>query len=351
MTRPDGAAGGVPTRSEPPRDEASSAAVSAVAPDAARAPRAGSPPRPPRSDGGPEDGAPRLTLGGRLVYALIRVSSALLGVVPEVMVAWLARAAGRVWFHGLRYRRSLILENLARAFPERPAAERRSLGREACQHLVAALLELLRTPRYFARGVERVVTSRGLEQVHRALEKGRGMLVVTGHLGSFELGAGAVVRAVAPLRAHLLVKSFPAGVDAFLTARRAAAGYHIIRDRRTLPEILRALRRNEIVVFVIDQNATRNQGVFVDFFGEQACTMAALAVVARRTGAPVHGVSIWREGPGRHVVEVHPELTPATETDSDEVLMQRYTRFIEDCIRAHPAQWTWTHRRWRTRPR
>lgn len=304
-----------------------------------------------RPRGGPADGAPPLTRAGRLVYALIRGLSAMVGVLPERVVAAVAAVAGFAWFHGLRYRRAVILENLARAFPERTPAERRRLGREACQHLVAALLELLRTPRYFARGVDRVVTSRGLEHVHAALAKGRGLLIVTGHLGSFELSAGAIVQAVAPLRAHLLVKSFPAGVDAFLTARRTAAGYHIIRDRRTLPEILRALRNNEIVVFVIDQNATRNQGVFVDFFGEQACTMAALAVVARRTGAPVHGVSIWREGPGQHVAEVLPELPPAEEADSDEVLMQRYTRVIEDSIRAHPAQWTWTHRRWRTRPR
>jgi KDO2-lipid IV(A) lauroyltransferase len=343
-----GDGGGSPPGSPPPHEAGSGAAEPAAGSGAT--PRA-RPARATPAAGAREDGAPRLTLGGRLVYALIRASSALLGALPEALVAWLAAAAGGLWFHALRYRRAVILENLARAFPELPAAERRRLGREACQHLVAALLELLRTPRYFARGVERVVTSRGLEEVHRALEKGRGLLIVTGHLGSFELSAGAIVRAVAPLRAHLLVKSFPPGVDAFLTARRAAAGYHIIRDRRTLPEILRALRNNEIVVFVIDQNATRNQGVFVDFFGEQACTMAALAVVARRTGAPVHGVSIWREGPGRHVVEVHAELTPATETDSDEVLMQRYTRFVEDCIRAHPAQWTWTHRRWRTRPR
>ena len=330
---------------------ASDAPAAATSMDAGPSERHASAPRAPRAPRARDDDAPPLTAAGRLVYAMIRSLSAIVGALPEAAVAWIAAVAGRLWFHVLRYRRAVILENLARAFPEHTAGERRRLGREACEHLVAALLELLRTPRYFARGVERVVESRGLDHVHAALAKGRGLLIVTGHLGSFELGAGAIVRAVAPLRAHLLVKSFPAGVDAFLTARRTAAGYHNIRDRRTLPEILRALRNNEIVVFVIDQNATRNQGVFVDFFGEPACTMAALAVVARRTGAPVHGVSIWREGPGRHIVEVQPEISPAAEADSEVTLMQRYTRVIEDSIRAHPAQWTWTHRRWRTRPR
>ncbi len=297
-----------------------------------------------------EDAAPPLSAAGRLGYALIRLASALVGALPEGLVAALGDAAGWLWFHVVRYRRRVILENLARAFPDLTPAARRHRGRQATQHLARALLELLRTPRYFAEGVERVVESRGLHHVHAALEAKKGLLVVTGHLGSFELSAGAIVRAVHPLRAHLLVKSFPAAVDAFLTARRTEAGYTIIRDRRTLPDILRALRRNEIVIFVIDQNSTRNQGVFVDFFGESACTMAALALVARRTGAPVHGVSIWREGPGRHVAEVHEALAPALEGETDEVLMQRYTRFIEDAIRAHPEQWTWTHKRWKTRP-
>lgn len=284
-------------------------------------------------------------------YALIRVASGLVCLLPERAVAALGDLGGWLWFHVVRYRRGLILENLQRAFPDLAPAARRALGRQATQHLTRTLLELLRTPRYFAEGVEKVVDSRGLHHVHAALSAGKGLLIVTGHLGSFELSAGAIVRAVAPLRAHLLVKSFPAGVDAFLTARRTEAGYTIIRDRRTLPDILRALRRNEIVIFVIDQNATRNQGVFVEFFGEQACTMAALAVVARRTGAPVHGVAIWRQPDGSHVAEVQPAFAPTVETDSDEDLMQRYTRFIEASIRHHPAQWTWTHKRWRTRPK
>ena len=116
---------------------------------------------------------------------------------------------------------------------------------------------------------------------------------------------------------------------------------------------MQALRRNEAVVFVLDQNATRSIGVFVDFFGRPACTMSGLAVLAERTGAEVIAAVPWREGPGRHVLTVLPAIPFERQADREETvrhMTQVYTRVIEDAIKARPAQWFWTHKRWRTRP-
>lgn len=285
------------------------------------------------------------------MYALIRAVSWLVCALPEGLVSALGGALGALWFDLLRYRRGVILENLARAFPELSAGQRRRLGRRAARHLVLALLETLRIPRYRARGLDSVVELRGEPILREAYARG-GFIAITGHLGSFELSAGAAATRALPSRACLLVKDQAPGFDRFITELRTQAGYTIIRDRRTLPEILRALKRGEAVVFVLDQNATRDQGVFVDFFGEPACTMAAAALVAQRTGVPVLGLSIWREGPGRHVLEVHaPMDCSAPGEDPSTELTRRFTRFIEEAIRRHPEQWLWTHKRWRTRPR
>lgn len=284
------------------------------------------------------------------MYSILHLISLFACAVSERTIWALGGALGWLWFHVLRYRRGVILENLGRAFPELDPGARRTLGLEVAQHLCRSFLELLRIPRYRAGDLEQVVELRGGEHLRAAYEGKTGFFALTGHFGSFELCAGAIATRVLPWNANLVVKSFPAGVDRFLTELREEAGYKIIRDKRTLPGILRALKRGEAVVFVLDQNATRDQGVFVDFFGEEASTMAALALMARRSGVPVLGIEIWREGPGKHVVEFSPPFDATTTSDDPTTeLTQRYTRFIEAAIRRHPAQWLWTHKRWKTK--
>jgi KDO2-lipid IV(A) lauroyltransferase len=282
--------------------------------------------------------------------AALRAASFVAGLVPEVLVRSLAGVFGWVWFVLLRYRREVILENLGRAFPDASAAERRSLGVAACRHLLLAFAEFFRIPRYRRIGLERVVEIRGIEHFDAAKAKGKGVLCVSGHLGSFELCVAAVARRAAPV--NLVVKPFRGAFEAFASWIRQGSGLGLIPADGAIRPILKALGRNEAVVFVLDQNATRKIGVFVDFFGEPACTMSALALIALRTGAPVIAAIPKREGRG-HVLEVLPEI-PMDEQGSREQtvrhMTRRYTRVIEDAIRASPEQWFWTHKRWRTRP-
>lgn len=287
-------------------------------------------------------------MSGRLLRAL----SALLCLLPEPAARGLARALGWIWWYVLRYRRAIILENLTRAFPDLAESARRRLGLAACRHLVHTLVDFLRVPRHLDRGVDGVVRVEGLDCFARAKAKGRGVLCLTGHLGSFELAVAGAAPHVHP--ASLVVKRFPPSIDRFFTELRVAAGLRVIPAEGALRPILRALAANEAVAFVLDQNATRKIGVFVDFFGEQACTMSALAVIALRTGAPVVGVTIYRDASGINVLSIGPELPPAdgeTREEAVRATTQRYTRFLEDAIRAHPEQWLWTHKRWRTRPK
>lgn len=274
-----------------------------------------------------------------------------LGLWPEPWVAAASRALGTLWWSVLRYRRRVMLDNLACAFPERDPAQRRALGRAACAHLVQTLFEVFRLPRYLRKGLEAMVRTEGMANLHAAKAQGKGVLVLSGHLGSWEVAVAGVAREGGP--ASLVVKDFGPATDRFITALRRRAGLSVIRAQGAVRPILKALKGNEAVVFVLDQNATRSIGVFVDFFGRPACTMTALAVLARRTGAPVVPAIPRREGPGRHLMRVLPAI-PWQEQDSPEASIQHmtqvYTRVIEAAIREQPEQWFWTHKRWRTRP-
>ena len=121
--------------------------------------------------------------------------------------------------------------------------------------------------------------------------------------------------------------------------------------RSAARELIRTLRRKEIVVVPFDQNQSAGLGVFVDFFGMKACTTSGLARLAKRTGAPVYPVFLIRQGTSeRHVLEVQPPIDWVDSGDGEADVVtntQRYSDVFESMLRRHPEQWIWFHKRWR----
>ena len=156
-------------------------------------------------------------------------------------------------------------------------------------------------------------------------------------------------------RVHVIVKEIKGKAGQHVADRmREAHGVVPLPRRGSVKRILRLLRQNTPIGFVLDQNMTREEGVFVDFFGHEACTMPGLAVLAQRAGSPVVPVTFWRDDSYRINARFLPPLTwQEISSDRGENVRhntQRYTHAIEDMIRSHPAQWLWFHRRWKTRP-
>lgn len=295
--------------------------------------------------------AARAVLFGRggAVSFVLSLLAAFVGWWPESLVRLVARIAGTAWAFLVPYRHGVVNANLAQAFPEAPPRERRRIARAAYVHLVQTLLEFIRIRAYVRRGFPRI-DRRGVEHLAEAKARGKGTLILSGHLGSFELVVAGSAEEFAPV--SLVVKPFTPGVDAFVNDTRRSAGLKIIPAAGAVRPVLKALKNNETVVFVLDQNATRSIGVFVDFFGKSACTMTGLAVLAERTGATVVGVKPYRERDG-HVAEISapiPFERMQTRAETVEHMTQRYTEWIEAAIREHPEQWFWTHKRFRTRP-
>jgi KDO2-lipid IV(A) lauroyltransferase len=284
-----------------------------------------------------------------LILALI---SGFVRLWPEALVRATATIGGALLFSVLRYRRRVILDNLARALPELEPHARVRLGARVARHLFHTLLDFLRLPRWAARGFPGVRIE-GLEHIDRAAAEGRGVLILSGHLGAFELGAAAYAAARPERPLACVVKPFPPPVDAWITRLRTSAGLGLVPAKGAGLPVLRKLKRGEQVVFVLDQNATRHSGVFVEFFGRPACTMSGLAVLAQRSGAPVVPVAVWREPDGTHALRFEPAI-PFERTASlpEDVtrMTQIYTRWLEARIRERPEQWFWSHRRWKTQP-
>lgn len=182
-------------------------------------------------------------------------------------------------------------------------------------------------------------------------QHGRAILV-TAHLGNWEYLA--LSHRLTPYRLSTLARPLDSsGLEHVLRTLRERAGVAVIDKRRALRPMLRALGEGRLVAVLLDQNASRHEGVFVPFFGRLASTSKGLALVALRSGAPVLPVFILRESGGRHRVRVSAPLPVPAMSDRDlavEDLTARCTRAVEAAIRESPDQWLWIHRRWRTRP-
>jgi KDO2-lipid IV(A) lauroyltransferase len=192
----------------------------------------------------------------------------------------------------------------------------------------------------------------GLEHVRSAMDRHGRALLLTAHLGNWEL-LPAVCR-LTGYRLSVVLRPLDAPwLGRLATRLRERSGVELIDKRAALRPVLRALRGGGMVGILLDQNAARREGVFVPFFGHPASTSRSMAVLALRTGTPIVPAFIRREDGGVHRVVVGPALPwpPSGELDAAIVDLTAYcTDAIEAAIRETPGQWLWMHDRWRTRP-
>ena len=187
----------------------------------------------------------------------------------------------------------------------------------------------------------------GYEHFERALQRGRGVLFATAHMGNWELSAFAHALMSAPM--HVVVRPLDnPRIDALVERRRALSGNQLIHKTDSARAILKALQKNEAVGILIDQNASLDNGVFVDFFEVPACASAGLAKLAAHSGAAViPGFALWEEKERKYVLRFSEPLEMTGNTTRDTQALQST---LEQVIREYPDQWLWIHRRWKTRP-
>jgi KDO2-lipid IV(A) lauroyltransferase len=252
----------------------------------------------------------------------------------------------------LTRRRRAALANVELAFPALPPLARRRLARRAWQHLGMTLVELARLLGRPLHATLGELTLEGLEHIRAVMGEHGRALVLTAHLGNWEYLTAAHRLMGYPLA--IVVRPLDSPVlDALAATIRLKTGAELIEKQGALRPVLEALRRGRMVGILLDQNATRREGVFVPFFGRAACTSRSLALLALRTGTPIVPIFIRREGAGRHRVVIEPPLPLPGSNDVDRAIVEltaRCTETIEAAVRRSPEQWLWSHDRWRTRP-
>jgi KDO2-lipid IV(A) lauroyltransferase len=284
----------------------------------------------------------------RAEYTAVAGLGALVRWLPWGLAMKLGAGLGAAFYALDRPHRRLTIENLAAAFPQRTPGERDAIARGVFRHFGQLLVEILRcrgrTPAQLLASVE----FEGEDRVRQAVDRGKGLLCVTGHFGFWELhalahgarfGQGALV--ARPLDNPLLHK--------LLEDIRTSTGNSVIYRHRGLRRMLTALAENRTVAVLIDQHIHNADAVAVEFFDRPAATTSAVAALALRTGATILPVFALPLGRGRYrLIYEHP-VEPPPEDCADPVreLTQRCTDVLEMYVRRYPELWLWMHRRWR----
>ena len=201
--------------------------------------------------------------------------------------------------------------------------------------------------------VDKHMIFEGREHLEAALAKGKGVMAVTAHFGNFPLMMMQFARL--GYKTHVLMRNTrDPKIDEFLLQKRNEAGLGTIfalPRKAAVMNTLKALRNNEIVFILMDQNFGSDGGVFVDFFGHKAATAPGPIVLSQRANAPIVPIFIRRENDDMYRVTIEPEMEVEKREDYDEMILAnvaKVTKIIEGYIRKYPHEWGWMHRRWKT---
>jgi len=289
----------------------------------------------------------------RLEYALAWCVVKTIGALPRPLARLVGVTLGQLIYllHGKL--RRVGVRNLAIAFPEKTAAERRKIVRKVFTSLGRQFAEVCLFPTYTSENVSRIVAYDGYENFDRASQRGKGVLFLTGHIGGWELSAFAHSLYGHPLHFVMRPLDNPYLDDLVRRYSTMHGNTPILKDN-PVRELLRAMKAGATVGILMDTNMTPPEGVFVDFFGVPACTASGLARIALRTDAAVvPGFTVWDPVLRKYRLRFEPPVTLIRTGNNDADIVANtalFTKVIEDVVRRYPDQWLWVHRRWKTRP-
>jgi KDO2-lipid IV(A) lauroyltransferase len=280
-----------------------------------------------------------------LLFALVCLPVALM---PLPLARRAARLAGLAAYHIWGSRRRIAVANV------RGAVERGALTlpttperivRENFMNMARSAVEVLKVYLGLGRSIIDRIEVEGIEHFEEAKRSGKGVLLVTGHCGNWELMSVAVTLRLGFTYGIARRQSNPF-FDRLAVRTRERFGGSVIYKEGALRKTLQALKDGATVGIVIDQAVLPEEGVLIDFLRAPAWTTRTPSALARRTGAAVIPEFLHREG-DRYILRLHPPLA-LTDDDTENTRLMSAT--IEDYIRRHPADWLWIHRRWKRAP-
>lgn len=288
-----------------------------------------------------------------LEYFAAWIGLKLLGILPRGAAHFVGASFVSIAYLIRRPLRQAATFNLQLAFPHWSETRRSETIRGMNRQIGWMIGEFSQFPKYTRERIEQIVIIDGAENFDEAKRRGRGVLFLTGHMSAWELAPFAHAIYGHPL--HFLVRPVAnPKVDALINRYRCMSGNRPIEKNRSARAILKVLCEGGTVGILSDHNTSLDEGVFVDFFGVPASTTSGLARIALRTDAAVvPGFLRWDESLGKYRLGFEPAVALVRTGDEDADVhenTQRFTQVIERYVRAHPDQWLWVHKRWKTRP-
>ena len=284
-----------------------------------------------------------------ILYSLVY----LLSFIPRSLGLRLGDFMGWVSYRILKQRREVAINNLAIAFGDQlKVEERKSLAKKSFQFQGRHFLEVCYLIRVDKKKLATYVEFYGRHHFEQAKAQNKGVVLLTGHFGCWELMAVSFGYFVS--HAHLVSMSMKfKPIERLVQTLRGVSGNQCIPKEKSMRRLIQILRQGGNIGILLDQNVDWYDGVFAPFFNKRACTNKGLALLVRKTQVPVVPVFIVHQGGGRYVIEFQqslPWLSFGDRTKEIEENTAQYNRVIEDMARQYPDHYFWVHQRWKTRP-
>ncbi|TWU20848.1 lysophospholipid acyltransferase family protein [Bythopirellula polymerisocia] len=287
------------------------------------------------------------------LYLLVRLLICGVQALPLSALKILSDHMGSFCWHVLKLRRSVVEENLRIAFPEVSQAERDRIALAMWKHLFLMICEIAHAPRKLHRTNWRQHSSISrMRDIVRHLVSDRPMVIISGHLGNFELGG--YLLALHGFETHTIARPLDNRyLDDYVNRFRGAKGQYMLPKQGSGPQITELLQRGGTLVLLGDQFAGKG-GCWVDFFGKPASTHKAVAVFSLGSAAPTAVSAALR---GKNPLEFRMEIAAISDPAAADfqwttvpLLTDWYTQNLESMVRRHPEQYWWVHRRWKGDP-
>ena len=285
-------------------------------------------------------------------YLALRGTVATLNALPWLRAGQLGAGIGTLGYRPLGIRRDVVESQLRAAFPALDDDEILRIARASYAHLGRTAIETALLPSLRGTAILDLVPKvTGWDAIEGGMRGGRGIILVTGHLGNWELGGAYLAARGIPVDAIVRHMANPL-FDRYLNMTRANLGVRVMYDDQAVRQTPRALRDGRLVAFLADQGVRGLASTFVPFFGRPAKTPRGPAVFALRLDAPIVFGAAIRQPDGRYHLGFEPIEVTRTgdrEQDTDDIVA-RYTAALERWVRIAPEQYLWQHRRWRRQP-
>jgi KDO2-lipid IV(A) lauroyltransferase len=292
-------------------------------------------------------------MNNEIVYKLLKFFIIGLGLLPRSIAKFCSGILGLLWFKIDKRHRDITLKNISKAYPaELSPAQVFTLGKKVFKNTIHIIFDIAWAFRKSQEELLTYYTIKGHGNLKAALQKGRGVLLLSGHIGNFELLVAAFGHDP-DFKMYGAYRKFDfQPLERLMLEERQRFGTTMIPLQGAAKKIDAILKNKDAVGTLLDQNENWHRGVNVDFFGRPACTNKGLAVLALRTKAVVVPMCIAKTG-DTFVVEFLPEIPLESTGDmirDIETNTQNYTAAIESMVRKYPDQYFWVHNRWKTKP-